>query len=116
MFRVYTSLAEIEAHNGPCALTIGNFDGVHEAHQRILHRVVELAKEHGWTPSVLTFDPHPAKIVAPARAPRLLSTPEQRIELMKREGIEQVFVLPFDQQFSQLSALDFVKHILVDRL
>jgi riboflavin kinase/FMN adenylyltransferase len=65
---------------------------------------------------VLTFDPHPTRIVAPARAPRLLSTPEQRLALMKVAGIEQVFVLPFDQEFSQLSPLDFVKRILVNRL
>src|SRR3979411_1308659 len=104
MFRVYSNLSEIGPDFGPCALTIGNFDGVHVGHRRILRRVVELAKEHGWIPSVLTFDPHPTKVVAPSRAPRLLSTPDQRIALMREEGIEQVFVLPFDQSFSQLSA------------
>src|SRR4051812_44268200 len=100
----------------PCALTIGNFDGVHEGHRRILRRVVELAREHGWTPAVLTFDPHPTKIVAPARAPRLMSTTEQRIALMKEEGIEVVFVLPFDRTFSELSPVEFVETILVQKL
>jgi riboflavin kinase/FMN adenylyltransferase len=116
MFRVYWSLSEIEPDRVPCALTIGNFDGVHEGHRRILHRVVELAREHGWTPAVLTFHPHPATIVAPSRAPRLLSTPEQRLALMKDAGIEQVFVLPFNHEFSQLTAHEFVKQILVDAL
>src|SRR5216683_3251194 len=99
MFRVYPNLSEIGPDPAPCALPIGNFDGVHEGHRRILRRVVELAREHGWKPSVLTFDPHPTRVVAPSRAPRLLSTPEQRIALMKQEGIEQVFVLPFDKGF-----------------
>ncbi len=116
MFRIYYSLAEIGPDAVPCALTIGNFDGVHEGHRRILRRVVELAAELRLTPSVLTFDPHPTKIVAPSRAPRLLSTPEQRLGLLQKEGIEQVFVLPFDAAFSQLSALDFVKQILVAKL
>jgi riboflavin kinase/FMN adenylyltransferase len=116
MFRVYSNLSEIDPDPTPCALTIGNFDGVHEGHRRILRRVVELACEHDWKPSVLTFDPHPTKVVAPSRAPRLLSTPEQRFALMRQEGIEQVFVLPFDKSFSELSAHDFVKQILVDRL
>jgi riboflavin kinase/FMN adenylyltransferase len=116
MFRVYSNLSEIGPGSGPCALTIGNFDGVHVGHRGILRRVVELAKEHGWIPSVLTFDPHPTKVVAPSRAPRLLNTPDQRIALMKEEGIEQVFVLPFDQSFSQLSPHDFVKLIVVGKL
>lgn len=116
MFRVYYSLSEIGPDAAPCALTIGNFDGVHEGHRRILRRVVELSAERQLTPSVLTFDPHPTRVVAPSRAPRLLSTPEQRLGLLQKEGIEQVFVLPFDFPFSQLSALDFVRQVLVEKL
>lgn len=116
MFRVYGSLTEIGPDAAPCALTIGNFDGVHEGHRRILRRVVELSAERQLTPSVLTFDPHPTRVVAPSRAPRLLSTPEQRLGLLQKEGIEQVFVLPFDFPFSQLSAPDFVKQVLVEKL
>ena len=116
MFRVYCSLSEIGPDAAPCALTIGNFDGVHEGHRRILRRVVELSAERQLTPSVLTFDPHPTRVVAPSRAPRLLSTPEQRLGLLQKEGIEQVFVLPFDFPFSQLSALDFVRQVLVEKL
>ena len=116
MIRVFTSLAEIGTDAAPCALTIGNFDGVHEAHRRILRRVVELAAERQLIPAVLTFDPHPTRVVAPSRAPRLLSTPAQRLAQLEKEGIKQVFVLPFDVPFSQLSALDFVRQILVDKL
>ncbi len=116
MFRVYEHVSEISPDCAPCALTIGNFDGVHVGHRRILNRVVELAAERQLIPSVLTFDPHPTKVVAPSRAPRLLSTPEQRLALLQQLGIEQVFVLPFDQEFSELTAVEFVRQILVGKL
>ncbi len=103
-------------HFGPTALTIGNFDGVHAGHREILRRVVELARERGWKPSVLTFDPHPARIVAPERAPRLLTTPEDRARLMREEGIEQVLILPFTLELAGFSPERFVREIVVERL
>ena len=63
-------------------LTIGNFDGVHFGHRQILRRVARLAGARGWKASVLTFDPHPTRIVAPERTPRLLTSPGRRAELM----------------------------------
>ena len=83
--KIYRSLAEVPADFGPSALTIGNFDGVHFGHRRILKRVVALARERGWKPSVLTFDPHPTRVVAPARAPKLLTSPVRRAELMRSQ-------------------------------
>jgi len=103
-------------HFGPSALTIGNFDGVHAGHREILRRVVALARERGWKPSVLTFDPHPARIVAPERAPRLLTTPEERVRLMREEGIEQVLILPFTRELAGFSPERFVREIVVERL
>jgi riboflavin kinase/FMN adenylyltransferase len=100
---------------GPSVLTIGNFDGVHSGHRRIIQRTVELAKELHAKPSVLTFDPHPAKVVAPERAPKLLSTPQQRSELMRQLGIEQVLILPFGDDFSRLSPEEFAREVLVGR-
>ena len=64
---IYRSLAETPADFGPCAITIGNFDGVHCGHRQILRRVIAMAREEGWKSAVLTFDPHPAKLVAPER-------------------------------------------------
>jgi riboflavin kinase/FMN adenylyltransferase len=101
---------------GPSALTIGNFDGVHAGHREILRRVVALARERGWKPSVLTFDPHPARIVAPERAPRLLTTPAERARLMREEGIEQVLILPFTRELAGFSPERFVREIVVERL
>src|SRR4029079_17984971 len=85
--RIFRSLEEARPEFGPSALTIGNFDGVHAGHRRILRRTCEVAKQNGWKPSVLTSHPHPTGIVAPARSPRLMTTPEQRCRLMEQEGI-----------------------------
>ena len=114
--KIYRSLEEVPADFGPCALTIGNFDGVHCGHRRILRRLVELARERGWKPSVVTFDPHPTRLVSPDRAPRLLTSPERRAELMGEEGIEQVLIVPFTRQMAQLPAEEFVSRVLVGRL
>jgi riboflavin kinase/FMN adenylyltransferase len=113
MFRIYRGLADIGPEAKGCALTIGNFDGVHAGHRRIFNRVVELAREERIIPAVLTFDPHPTKVLAPERAPRLLSSPDQRYQLMRECGIEQVFVIPFDVSFSEIPAREFVEKILV---
>jgi riboflavin kinase/FMN adenylyltransferase len=113
---IYRDLGEIGPGFGPSAVTIGNFDGVHAGHRRILRRVVALARERGWRPSVLTFDPHPAVVVAPERAPLLLTTPEERAARMRAEGIEQVLILPFTHALSLVSPEAFVRDILAERL
>src|SRR3954467_10526753 len=99
---IYRSLAETPADFGPSALSIGNFDGVHFGHRRILSRVREIAAARGWKPSVLTFDPHPTRVVAPQRTPPLLTSPERRAVLMCEEGIEQVLILPFTKELALL--------------
>ena len=114
--RIYRSLEETPPDFGPSALTIGNFDGVHVGHRRILRRLKALADERGWKPSVLTFDPHPTRVVAPERSPRLMTSPEQRAALMAEEGILQVLILPFTPQLAQLSPETFVRQLLVERL
>ena len=113
---IYRSLEETPAGFGPCALTIGNFDGVHYGHRRILRRVRELAEARRWKASVLTFDPHPTRVVAPDRSPLLMTTPGRRAELMRGEGIEQVLILPFTPDLATLAPEDFVRRILIDRL
>lgn len=114
--RIYRSLAEVPADFGPCALTIGNFDGVHFGHRRILRRLKALADARGWKSSVLTFDPHPTRVVAPERTPRLLTSPDRRAELMREEGIEHVLILPFTRELALLTPEEFVRQLLVERL
>ena len=114
--KIYRSLAEVPDDFGPCAITIGNFDGVHVGHQQIMQRVAAVAREHGWKASALTFDPHPTKVVAPARAPRLLTTPEQRASLMLDHGIDELLILPFTAEIAQLTPEEFVREILAGKL
>ena len=113
---IFRSLADISATFGPCVTTIGNFDGVHRGHQQIIRRIHAIARENGWKPAVLTFEPHPTKLVAPVRAPRLLTTSEERARRMEELGIEQVVILPFTQEIAQLAPEDFVRRILVHTL
>jgi len=113
---IFHSPEEALGRFGPCAVTAGNFDGVHCGHRRLLREVTQIASANGWAPSVLTFDPHPAKVVAPERAPKLLTTIAQRCGYMGECGITQVLVLPFDLQLASLEADDFVRRILVETL
>ncbi len=106
-----------EAHGfAPSAVTIGNFDGVHIGHQHLFQETADAARRHNAKATVLTFDPHPARVVAPDRAPRLLTTPEERIALMGRYGIEQVLLLPFSAEIARLSPEEFIDRILVNGL
>src|SRR5580698_2481866 len=100
----------------PSAVIIGNFDGVHVGHQRLCEEVAAMARERGLRPTVLTFDPHPACVVAPDRAPRLLTTPEERVALMGQHGIEQALILPFTRAIAEMSPEDFVSTVLVKTL
>src|SRR5277367_1111769 len=114
--RVWWRLEDTPPDFGPAALTIGKFDGVHMGHRALMRRAKELGSLNGWKPSVLTFYPHPAKIVAPSRAPRMITPFERRAELMGSEGIEQVLMLPFTLAVSQWSPREFVEDLLVRRL
>jgi riboflavin kinase/FMN adenylyltransferase len=114
--RIFRSPDVVPAAFGPSVVTIGNFDGVHCGHRQIMRRVASIARERGLTPTVLTFDPHPARVLAPDRAPRLLMTIGQRLEAMEAEGIEAVLLLPFSLDFARLTPAEFVTRILVETL
>lgn len=115
-FRIFHSLAEVPAGFGPCALTIGNFDGAHAGHRAIMQRVVETARVNGWKAAAMTFHPHPMCVVAPDRAPRLMSTPEERAEIMRAIGITEVLILPFDHMVASWSPEYFVREVVAGRL
>ena len=95
-------------------VVIGVFDGVHRGHQEILGRAKELA--NGEKIIALTFDPHPTTVFAPERAPSLLTTLADRVELLKIHNADQVAVIKFTKEFAALSPQDFVKNVLVDQL
>lgn len=99
-----------------CVLSIGNFDGLHVGHQTILQKVVQRAHEFGVAAVALTFEPHPIQVLAPHKAPRRISTPNQKAALIGSTGIDLLFALPFDVEFSRLSPDDFIRDYLVDGL
>jgi riboflavin kinase/FMN adenylyltransferase len=113
---IFRSPSGVPAGFGPSVITIGNFDGVHVGHRQIMRRVVELAREMDAKPVVLTFDPHPARVLAPDRAPQLLMSLDQRLRAMGAEGIEAVLLIPFSLDFAKLTPEEFVEQILVRTL
>jgi len=111
--RIFRAASEVPPDFGPSVVTIGNFDGVHLGHRQIMRRVASLASEMACTPAVLTFDPHPARVLAPDRAPKLLMTVDQRLRAMQSEGIEAVLLIPFSLDFAALTPDGFCDQILV---
>jgi riboflavin kinase/FMN adenylyltransferase len=114
--RVIRNLAELREPLRASVVTIGNFDGVHLGHQELLRQVVQDARSSGATPTAITFDPHPAKILAPERAPYSLTSLKQKSRLIESLGVELLLVLPFTRELSLLSPADFVRDILGEPL
>jgi riboflavin kinase/FMN adenylyltransferase len=97
-------------------LALGNFDGLHRGHLKIIDRVKRGAVEHGGTAMAMTFDPHPPRVVRPDKAPPLLMTKAQRLEALQRAGIGCVAVVRFTSEVSQWDPETFVRTVLVDWL
>ncbi len=101
---------------GPSAVTIGVFDGLHLGHQAVIGEMIRLARRHGALATVVTFDPPPAAVLAPRRAPQLLATLEQRLEGLANLQVEQVRVLRFDREIVNETASHFIGRVLVKDL
>ena len=97
-------------------LALGNFDGLHRGHAKIIDRVRRRAGERGGTPAAMTFDPHPPRVVRPDKAPLLLMTTEQRIEALGRAGMQGVAVVRFSREMSEWDPETFVRAVLVEWL
>ena len=97
-------------------LALGNFDGLHRGHLKIVERVRRGAAEHGGTPMAMTFDPHPSRVVRPDKAPPLLMTKTQRLEALERAGISAVAVVRFTPEVAHWEPETFVRTVLVDWL
>ncbi len=99
------------------AVTIGAYDGVHLGHQAVLAELRRLARARGLTTAVVTFDRHPATVVRPESAPKLLTDLDQKLEALQATGdVDEVVVIPFDHARSQEEPEQFVQEVLVDRL
>ncbi len=97
-------------------VTVGNFDGVHRAHQKLLLSVVEAARAGGAAAVAVTFEPHPLRVLAPERAPKILTPLEVKTRLIAALGVDTLLVLPFTRELSRYSPAQFVRQILVEAL
>jgi riboflavin kinase/FMN adenylyltransferase len=97
-------------------LALGNFDGLHRGHMKIIDRVRQRAGERGGTPAAMTFDPHPPRVLRPDKAPALLMTREQKIEALRRSGMQGLALVRFTHEMSRWDPETFVRTVLVEWL
>jgi len=103
----------LQRARGRCALTIGNFDGVHRGHRALVDRVIARAREAKLTSCVLTFEPHPREFFAGEAAPARITRLRDKLELLAQAGVERVHVARFDARFAALPAGHFIEDVLV---
>jgi riboflavin kinase / FMN adenylyltransferase len=113
---VFSEFNDLALSLNGSVVTMGNFDGIHLGHQTLVLRSVEDARLRNFTSVVVTFDPHPLKVLAPARAPRLILAAEDKIELFRELEIDVVVNQSFGPSFASLGAEEFVRRFIVDKL
>lgn len=113
---VIRGLRNVDRSARGMVVSIGNFDGVHAGHRRIISTAANMAADLDAGVMALTFDPHPIKVLAPERDLRLLCTPEDRASLLMRAGAERVLFVPFTREFASMDAEEFIEGVLVGRL
>ncbi len=113
--KIYKELSQLRAVRP--VVTIGTFDGVHMGHRKILGRLTEIARETGGESLLFTFDPHPRQLLSPGEHNlRLITTLEEKAELLEKAGIDHLVVYPFTHAFAALTYREFVKEILVGKI
>jgi riboflavin kinase/FMN adenylyltransferase len=113
---VVRGLDRLPIGDEPAVATVGFFDGVHLGHRAVLERTVEAAAERGARSVAITFDRHPREILTPGREPRLLTTVERKAGLIEATGVDVLVVLEFTEPFSRVTAEEFVRDVLVQRI
>lgn len=112
--KLFHSISEFKTES-KTVVTIGTFDGVHIGHKKILERLTKSAHDLGAESLVLTFFPHPRMILNEESEIKLLNTIDEKADLLEKAGLDNLVIHPFDQAFSQLTAQEFVKNILVEQ-
>jgi riboflavin kinase/FMN adenylyltransferase len=115
----WSDLSQIPQGYGPSVVTLGNFDGVHKGHRAVLATVVERAHAHGSEGAhavAVTFDPHPVAVLHPERAPQIITSPEQRLDLLAATGLDAVLVMEFTHEFALWTPERFVVEVFVQAL
>jgi riboflavin kinase/FMN adenylyltransferase len=114
--KIFRSLDEVPSGFGPTIVSVGNFDGVHCGHQQVLREVVERARATASRAVVVTFDPHPLRILRPDIAPRLITPQNVKEALLEKAGVDALLAIPFSRDFSMTTPLDFARIILAEKL
>jgi riboflavin kinase / FMN adenylyltransferase len=114
--QIFRQLTDVPADFGPTVLSVGNFDGIHRGHQHVLRRMTERAKQLNAKSMVVTFDPHPIRILRPDHAPPLLAPLPVKLKLLATTGIDAVLVLPFSRDLSMMPPFEFAEEILSSAL
>ena len=108
---ILTSIADLAGVPGPLFLAIGVFDGVHLGHRAVIARATADAAQAGGTPVVVTFDPHPVRVLRPDRAPRLLTSTPHKISLIRSLGVEYLLIVQFDRAFAATEPARFIEQL-----
>jgi riboflavin kinase/FMN adenylyltransferase len=114
--KVVDHLDQIKEPFKRAVITIGNFDGVHIGHQALFHEVIEKAEAIDGTSVAMTFEPHPIRVLKQNNHPPLITLYEQKAELIERTGIDVLICIPFTLEFAALSAEQFIKDLLVQKI
>jgi riboflavin kinase/FMN adenylyltransferase len=114
--KVFQKLDQIPRDFGPTVLTVGNYDGLHLGHRQILRQIVERAKHLQARSVVLTFDPHPIRILRPREAPPLITPMPYKLRLLEETGLDAVVILPFTRDLSTMPPFEFAEQILSSAL
>ncbi|MFP6891163.1 MAG: bifunctional riboflavin kinase/FAD synthetase [Nitrospinota bacterium] len=113
---VIRDLDSIPSEGGRTILSIGNFDGVHQAHRHICRQIREAAAERGGRSAILTFDPHPLSVVAPERCPPFMTTLEEKLARLAARGVDLTVVQPFTPELARMEPGDFVRKIVHEKM
>src|SRR5579864_8879927 len=116
MMRVFHTIEEIPPDFGPSVVSVGNFDGVHRAHQVVLRDIVALARKNGARSVAVTFEPHPVRILRPDSGLKLLTPTPEKLRLLEETGIDAVLLLTFGRDLSLLTPHQFAEEILKEKL
>ena len=114
--KVHHSIKNFKEKKHSTILTIGTFDGVHIGHQKIIYRLNQIKTKNKDKSVILTFFPHPRRIIHFGNEIKMLNTIDEKIQLLDRFGLNHLVIEPFTKEFSRLSAIDFIKDILIDQL
>jgi riboflavin kinase/FMN adenylyltransferase len=114
--QIFRNLEEVPANFGPTIVSIGNFDGIHRAHQAVLQEIATRARQSQARSLAVTFEPHPTRILRPDSELKLLTPLPVKLKLFEKTGVEGVLVLPFTRDLSMMSPRKFVHHILIEKL